>query len=267
MNDGVHLSIRQFSDAWRLMCTSGPGHSLVVGDGIEYIFSGLPIGFFNVALLTGRGVSSGALKSHGHDACAWSSAKNVPWLFVVTQEALETGVDAASVLDGCGLAPMMPLTGMLAQQISPVARVPDGLQLTVPQDDMGCSALLDVNAVAYGMELEAGKEVIGKRSFWNDHVPVLGLVGGTPACCAAVMMVDGYRYVALVATDPAQQRRGYAEAAMRRALEVAAQVHGERPSVLHATDAGRPIYQRMGYATIATHTVFMEKKFLTEHAN
>jgi predicted GNAT family acetyltransferase len=78
-------------------------------------------------------------------------------------------------------------------------------------------------------------------------------------------MVDGYRYVALVATDPAHQRRGYAEAAMRLALEVAALEHGERATVLHATDAGRPIYQRMGYEPIATHSVFMEKKFLAEH--
>lgn len=265
MNDGVDLSIRQFRKAWRLMCAGSPGHSLAAEEGIEYIFSGVPIGFFNVALLTERDVSSDRLKSHGHSACAWAAEKNVPWLFVVTHEALHAGIDAASVLDGCGLAPMMPLTGMLAQQISPVARIPDDLQLTVPQDDAGCSALVDVNSVAYGMDLEAGKPLVGRRSFWNDHVPVLGMVGTTPACCAAVMMVDGYRYVALVATHPAQQRRGYGEAVMRHALEVAAQVHGERPTVLHATDAGRPIYERMGYATIATHSVFMEKKFLTGH--
>jgi predicted GNAT family acetyltransferase len=78
-------------------------------------------------------------------------------------------------------------------------------------------------------------------------------------------MVDGHRYVALVATDPGQQRRGYAEAAMRRALELSAGVHGERPTVLHATDAGRPIYQRMGYAAISTHTIFIEKSFLAGH--
>ena len=34
---------------------------------------------------------------------------------------------------------------------------------------------------------------------------------------------------------------------------------------LHATEAGRPIYERMGYAPIAAHTVFIEKKFLGGH--
>ena len=49
---------------------------------------------------------------------------------------------------------------------------------------------------------------------------------------------------------------------MRQALENAARVHGETPTVLHATDAGRPIYERMGYESISTHTLFMEKRFL-----
>jgi predicted acetyltransferase len=78
-------------------------------------------------------------------------------------------------------------------------------------------------------------------------------------------MVDGYRYVALVATDPAHQRRGYADATMRRALEVAAEQHGGAPSFLHATEAGRPVYERMGYAAVTTHTIFIEKRFLEGH--
>lgn len=265
MSDSVDLSIGQFRDAWKLWCAGSPNKSLATEGGIDYIFSGVPIGFFNVALPTGRGLSRDALQAHGQGACEWAADKNVPWLFVVTHEALQPGVDAGAVLDTCELAPMMPLTGMLASGISPGAPAPASVELEVPQDDSGCSSVLDVNSAAYGMDLDAGKDLIGKRSFWNGHVPVLGLVDGKPACAAAVVMVDGYRYVALVATDPAHQRHGYGEAAMRRALEVAGREHGERPTLLHATEAGRPIYQRMGYQTIANHTVFMEKKFLTGH--
>ena len=123
MND-VELSIQQFSQAWQTMSAGSPDYTREVSEGVEYIFTGLPIAFFNVALLTGRGVSADALASQGQRACAWASGRNVPWLFVVTHDALEPGVDAAAALDGCGLAPMMPLTGMVAQRISPASRVP-----------------------------------------------------------------------------------------------------------------------------------------------
>ena len=265
MSDGVDLSIGQFRDAWRLWCEGSATRSLANEEGIDYIFSGVPISFFNVALLTGTDLSADALKAQGERACAWAADKNVPWLFVMTHERLQPGVDADSVLDGCGLGRMMTLTGMLTSEIAPGRPVPDGLTLVVPQDDSGCSSVLDVNSAAYGMDLDLGKDLIGTRSFWTGHVPVLGMVDGKPACAAAVVMVDGCRYVALVATDPSHQRHGYADAAMRRALEVAARQFGDVPTVLHATDAGRPIYERMGYATIANHTVFMEKKFLTGH--
>lgn len=265
MANGLDLSVRQFIEAWRLFSAASPARILATGDGVDYVFCGVPVAFFNIAFVTQSDSSADALRSQGQQACAWAAARGVPWLFIVTHELLKKEVDAAAVLDGCGLAPMMPMTGMYAERISPVASMPEGLHLTVPQDDAGCSTIIDVNGLAYGMDLDAAKGVAGTRSFWEDHFPVLGLAGATPACSAAVLMVEGIRYVALVATDPGHQRRGFADAAMRRALELAAQVHGERPTVLHATEAGRPVYERMGYTPISTHTIFIEKRFLASH--
>jgi predicted GNAT family acetyltransferase len=142
---------------------------------------------------------------------------------------------------------------------------PAAVPEAVDHDDTGCAAIVDVNALAYGMDLEASKATIGSRTFWKDHFRVLGVAGGKPVSCATVLMVDGHRYVALVATEPGQQRRGLADATMRRALENAARAHGETPTMLHASDAGRPVYERMGYASISTHTLFIEKRFLAEH--
>jgi len=265
MRDSVQLSIEQFINAWRLMCGPSPRYASSSADDLALVFSGLPIGFFNVGVVTGRGVTADRLATAARTACAWAGTQKVPWLFVTTHEALESGVDATSTLDALGLAPIMPLTGMRAPSLVPGAPLPDGLQFTTPADDESCELITAINSKAYGMELDGANPVLGRAAFWRDQFPVVAIASGSPASCAAVMMVDGHRYVALVATEPAHQRRGYAEAAMRRALADAAAVHGEKPTALHATEAGRPVYERMGYRTIANHTVFMEKRFLEEH--
>jgi GNAT superfamily N-acetyltransferase len=261
----VDLSVRQLCEAWRLMCCGAPGRREASVDGIDYYFSGLPVAFFNVAVLTDRSVSAAALRSSGDAARAWADETPVPWFFVVTHEALEPGVDAGAILGECGLVAAVPLTGMFATRVAPAPNEPTGLRIATTTSDTECAAIVDVNSAAYEMDLAPAKVVLGRQAFWNDHLAVLGTVDGAPASSAAVMMVDECRYVCLVATTPAHRRRGYAEAVMRHALQGAAEAHGERPTVLHATDAGRPIYERMGYATISTHTFFMDAALLGGH--
>jgi hypothetical protein len=135
MHDDVDLSIQQFAQAWRLMCGGAPGKSLARAESVEYVFSGCPIPFFNIALLTARGISAADLKARAREACAWASDKGVPWLLLLTQEGLGPDLDAAALLDDCGLTPLMPLTGMLTERVTPSAQPSSGVELSVPQDD------------------------------------------------------------------------------------------------------------------------------------
>ena len=58
---------------------------------------------------------------------------------------------------------------------------------------------------------------------------------------------DGQLYLALVATRPDSQRKGFGEATVRHALQAAYEATGLTRTTLHATDAGYPMYQRVGY--------------------
>lgn len=265
MTDQVALSIGQFVSAWRLMCKGAPTYEQADDDQLALIFAKIPVPFFNVAIPTGSGITAGRLRALAERACTWAASRQVPWLFVLTHEAVDSNVDAARIVSETGLVPLLPLTGMRAEAVAEATELPAGLHLEVPADESGCGALLDVNAAAYGMDLDSGKALMGQPAFWNSHFPVLGIIDGTPVSTTAVFMVDGVRYVALVATAPGQQRRGYADATMRHALRLAADVHGARPTVLHATEAGRPVYERMGYEVISQHTAFIDKKFLEGH--
>lgn len=66
----VDLSLRQFGDAWRALCSSTPQSIAAHGDGIEYVFSRLAIGFFNAAFVTARDQSAVALADRAEAAQA-----------------------------------------------------------------------------------------------------------------------------------------------------------------------------------------------------
>jgi GNAT superfamily N-acetyltransferase len=265
MRPDVAFSISQFQRVWRIFCRACPDRRMVADDGLDMVFSGLPIAFFNVVIVTGDDVSRPQLEASCRRAGDWAAATGLPWLFVVTHEALSPGTDATEILDGCNLTPVLPLTGMRTEDVTPPAGVVTGLDLSCARDRPACEAVFDINAAAYAATLDACKPIFGEPSFWHDHVLSLGRIDGRFVASTAVLMVDGYRYVAMVATLPDFQRRGYAEAVMRHALDNASARFGSQPTVLHATQAGRPIYERMGYKTLASHTAYMEKRFLEDH--
>jgi predicted GNAT family acetyltransferase len=80
----------------------------------------------------------------------------------------------------------------------------------------------------------------------------LGLEDGVPVSAAAMVQTNDCLFLALVATAPEAQRRGFAEATVRKALFEGAKATGLTRSVLHATPAGAPVYERIGYRKVST---------------
>ncbi len=74
----------------------------------------------------------------------------------------------------------------------------------------------------------------------------LALRDGVPVAAATVEAV-GRLFVVLVATDARRQRRGYGEAVTRKALYEGGRATGITRATLHATEAGAPVYPRIGF--------------------
>src|SRR5436190_18954252 len=99
MTEGVALSISQFLDAWRIFGRGCPGSRLESVAGVDYMFTGLPIAFFNVAVPTAGPLSAAMLETAARGAVQWAcafptatadkSGTDVPWLFIATHEALD----------------------------------------------------------------------------------------------------------------------------------------------------------------------------------
>lgn len=81
----------------------------------------------------------------------------------------------------------------------------------------------------------------GSFRFW------IGYVDGKPVSAAAAFLHAVAAHVMFVATLSEARRRGYGAALTWRATLAAP----ERPAILEASDDGRPVYERMGYRTVA----------------
>jgi hypothetical protein len=84
----------------------------------------------------------------------------------------------------------------------------------------------------------------------------VGWADGKPVCAAASFIDAGVINVDLVATVPEARRRGYGEAVTWRATLAAPHL----PSLLLATEAGRPVYERIGYLTLFPFTLWSRER-------
>jgi ribosomal protein S18 acetylase RimI-like enzyme len=119
--------------------------------------------------------------------------------------------------------------------------------------------IADINAMAYASPLELARESLGLPSYFQqgDCRGYVGYVEGKAVTVGTVSRVGGVAYVGSVATLAEYRQRGYGEALMRHSLEEAQRLWGMERTVLHASDAGHPLYLQMGYRDVATFGFYM----------
>ena len=175
VKSGVDLSIRQFREAWRLMCRGCPGRSLASTNGIEDIFSGLPIGFFNMAILSRQSISGDALKSYGDEACVGRRQGGALVVRPHTRRARRPGSMR-------GLIPrrLRAVVGHAADRhVGPAGafRSNEPGQPAAHGAGRRCRMFGGARCQLGGLRDGPRCGQVRNwhtRSFWNDHVPVLG---------------------------------------------------------------------------------------------
>ena len=245
---------QQFIGAWKTFVDRMPAGTTTGMDGVVALFGHIPVPFFNVCFLTSPVSAPDELSRRLETGIEYASASGVPWFFALCDEWLPEG--AGTVLGDAGLAPAMRLTAMATDTLAPPRRPPPPLTYRRVADQATSSRISEINTAAYGMPPEAACHM-ALTSLWpDDSYGFLGEQDGEAVTCAATLPIDGRLYVAWVATRPEHHRKGCAEAVMRHSLQVAAERTGLRRTVLHATDAGMPVYAAMGYEVTGRFTMY-----------
>ncbi|MFC7329113.1 GNAT family N-acetyltransferase [Marinactinospora rubrisoli] len=244
-------SAEQLAVVWRAMVLDrDPEADVRDLPGIAVRWADCRFAFWNCVTLTDVGGDARLLGRRLRQAADIMRAKRHPgflWLFdgLLDDEA-RSALGAAA--ERAGLAYAFPGTGMAGDLLPLPEPVHPDLSFVRVTTDEHLRAYADINSRGYGFPLADGRDGLLGSTLWKTEVHAyLGMRGDVPVTCAGTFAADGRLFVALVATVPEWQRRGYGEAVTRKALYEGGRATGLTRATLHATAAGAPVYPRIGF--------------------
>ena len=242
----VAESVETLRGAWGSFARRFPGGRIEPLDGVSLLWADVPLSFLNMALLDTPCPDAGELRRRLDGTLAHLADAPHPWLACLCEEWVSD--DWREVVEAAGLHVLMPMTGMVTEQLEPPRREPPSLDLRRVREPADRRSVGSLNDAAYVMP-PGSCDCVLEPGFWPDDMyGALGATDGVDVSTATVFPVDDILYVALVATHPDHGRKGYAEHVMRHAVEQGGAELGLKRTLLHASEAGRPIYAAMGYA-------------------
>jgi ribosomal protein S18 acetylase RimI-like enzyme len=226
--------------------------------GVSIAAAGATFQMFNAAFLSARVGSEAELTQRILLASLHFDARGLEWAYWVCEGWLDgrTRRHSRRVFERQGLRHSVDMPGMAAEHIEPPVKPLPALDVRRVADGPTRDAFCAIGAVCFHVPLSWFREVFDSGRVWQTFAGYVGYADGEPVSTTAIVMGGDALGVYNVATLPGHQRRGYGEAVMRHALAEAQRRHGIERSVLQSTPAGYALYERMGYRTVTSVTVY-----------
>jgi GNAT superfamily N-acetyltransferase len=243
-------SMEQYVSVWKVLVGELSDADLTDKPGLSVSWADNAFPFWNAVFLTEQLEDASVLASRVKEASIYMRKRRQSGLLYICQDYLSGAAKESlpQILNEQKLEFVLSVTGM-AGDIFPIKRRPHhGLRMERVTDEAKLQAYADLNCEAYGFPVEWGSSALKGSKLWKERAyTYLGYEGDHPVAAASAIENDGSLYLALVATRPDKRGNGYADAVVRHALQTAYEATGLRRTILHATDAGFPVYARVGY--------------------
>jgi GNAT superfamily N-acetyltransferase len=257
MGDGMHNantelveSLHQFITIWKLIGKPFPRVDATDRPGLAISWPDTHFPFYNSLFLTEQLTDAHVLQDRVQEAAAYMRARSYGGLFILCLDNL-SGL-AKERLDGilarAKFVQAMPMTGMAGDILPMEAPGHSALRFVRISSNSTIRAFAELNCVSYNVPIEMSLSLLNEHTLWNEHAyGFVAYEGDTPVSTATAIINNGCLFLFLVATAPDARRKGYGEAVVRHSLQRAYEATGIRRTLLHATDAGYPLYLRLGY--------------------
>lgn len=258
--DDAQLSNLQYANFCRLLAQRAKSGECRDEKGVLLAWCNVSTPFLNIALLSKPLKGAKELEERVGRITAHAAERKLPWLLPVYEGYVSARLrpQLDEILGRHGLHRVAVFKGMLAEKLKRTRRpLPKDVEFRSFSDAQARYDNAAVNVACYGMPSAWGRELVDSGAACTpEEFGCTGYVDGKPVTAAVAMALDGWLYVAMVATLDGYRKKGYGEAAMRYCLKAAAKATGIRRTALHATEVGFPLYQQMGYEEASTFLIY-----------
>ena len=245
-------------ESFRVIAASrGPGEIREL-QGVSIAAAGVAFQMFNAAFLSQHVTSENELKLRIQIPSVHFNARGLEWAYWVCNDFLEPRARKKSrrVFEQAGLRHSVDLPGMVSDRILPPVKPLPTIEVRRVCDAATRDAFCAIGSVCFHVPLVWFHEVFESDAVWDKFAAYVGYANGAAVSTAAVIDGGGALGVYNVATLPGHQRLGYGEYVMRHALADMKCLSGIERTILQSTPAGYRLYERMGYRTITSVSVY-----------
>lgn len=236
---------------WKVLAGDRPNADLSDRPGLSICWADSPFPFWNAVFLTEAISDATLLRDRLSEASKYVRSKRHDGLVYICEDYVSGRAkdDLNAILISEKFQFALDVTGMVGNILPLTSSThPRSLTFSRVTDEAALELYGDINSEAYGFPLDSGRAGLAGSNFWREIAfAYIGYEDGRAVSTASAIVNAGQLYLALVATRPEAQRKGYGEATVRHALEAAYTATGLQRTSLHATDAGFPVYRRVGY--------------------
>lgn len=249
----IQESCDQYRMVWELMARSSDAGSVTEDDELSFAISGLPVPMFNVAFLHRPPKSPEILLSLAARSVERFKKAGVSGMITLPSSWVPQGGKAA--MEAAGLPAGFNVMGMRTARLNDPTR--PSVEIRQIAGDEGAEIIARVNGEAYGMPEALWRTLILPRLWSGPSRAYAIFENSEPAAVGAAVTLQGICYVMWMATRHSSRGRGYAQAIIHRMWKDAREKDGTKLTVLHATAAGRPVYNKLGYTAVTEFPGFL----------
>jgi len=209
--------------------------------------AGIPVPLFNCAFPKGdtHGADLGRLMS---EFSAILAPHGVPGLLMARSDRVYSSPSAE---------PVVRMPGMVAEELAPAIFPAADVEIHHVRGERMAEEIARLNVVCHGMPDEEIQPMTCAALWEGPNHGFLISVDGKAVASGSATFVEGASYIGWMATLSEHRGRGYAEAILRYADKFMKREYRVAETVLHATELGRPVYERVGFQTVDEFVGFL----------